>query len=58
MAALWNDVRFLTGKSEAETQWFKANGAFCFVFSSVTAGDHGERSRCHISVRVVFGRSS
>lgn len=50
-------MRFLAGKSETETEWFKTNGAFCLVFGSVMAGDHWERCRCHISVRVVFERS-
>lgn len=57
MSTLWNDMRFLAGKSETETEWFKTNGAFCLVFGSVMAGDHWERCRCHISVRVVFERS-
>ena len=52
VAAIGDDVGFLSRESEAEAEGFKADGTLFLVVCRVVAGDDGERSSDHGSVRM------
>ena len=58
MTALWYDMGFLTWETETEAEGFKADGTLFLVVCRVVAGDDGERSGDHGSVRMDGGRGA
>ena len=58
MTALWYAMGFLTWETETEAEGFKADGTLFLVVGRVVAGDDGERSGDHGSVRMDGGRGA